>query len=277
MKLTDQQISEAIKSYESGLSFAKVGKLFGVSDVAIRGLLVRRGIQPRTISQSNRKIACNHDYFNEKLDERRAYWIGFILADGSIQQRSYGQTQRLSINLQIADIGHIEKFKSDIGSEHKITIIRKDGTDTGCQISISSPELSDSLIKYSVLPQKSANHKPTNLIPPHLLRHYFRGYFDGNGGISRSNRSRWAINCCAGRDFLAHFVDWLNGQVGGSRARISFSDGTHRVSWSGTHRCREILSAMYENSGVYLDRKMALYEEISQDAKSSTRGPYNRK
>ena len=276
-RLTSDQVNEAIQLYKSGLSYQQISPKFGVSAQAIRGLLSRRGLQARTLSKSKRKLDCNHQFFNEPLDEVRAYWIGFILADGTITEKSYGITKQIAVGLSIVDIGHIEKLKKALKSDHKIILSKLNGEVNIATLRISSSELSDGLQKYSIEPRKSAKHKFSYLIPPNLLKHYFRGYFDGNGGISRHKQSKWKISNCASEDFLNQFSLWLESKIGGHRASIKFSDGINRISWSGTHRCKEILAEMYDEANIFLDRKMALYQEICKDSKNSNRGSYGRK
>lgn len=271
-RLTRQEVDAAICMYtKDGLSCAKIGATLGVSDVAIRNQLKNNGVDIRSISQARRSIPCNHQYFSQPLDERRAYWIGFMLADGCVNEKRYGQTAGIYARLTSGDRHHLEKLAIDLGSKHKIIEVE------GCaQLAISSAELADGLIRYGVVPRKSAQHQCSPLIPDSLLPHYFRGYFDGNGGISRHLRSRWSISCSAGEHFLTAFRDWISGQIGGHPAKISFRDGIHRMAWAGTHRCREILDLMYQDADVYLDRKMLLYGEIVRDAEASPRQSYNR-
>lgn len=277
MRLNQEQISEAITLYQGGMPFEAVGEKFGVSGNAIRGLLFRRGIKARTLSQAKRRVPCNHNYFDEPLDEERSYWIGFILADGSISEKKYGRTAGLTVRIAEVDRGHLCKLAKALGSKHKITHVVEGAGHASVQFRVSSSEIAESLIRYNVLPRKSADHAFSELIPPHLLKHYFRGYFDGNGGISRHKRSLWTINCCSSHRFLTRFVQWIGEQIGGHDAPVYMGDGIHRVNWSGTHRCREILDLMYKDATVYLDRKMEMYEAVCTESKASSRGPYNRK
>lgn len=276
-KLTPEQIEEAIALYGEGLSFKLIGEKFGVSAQAMRGLLSRRGVAVRSLSQARRVIACNHNYFNEPLDEARAYWIGFILADGNLTEKTYGRTRQLSVALAIEDVGHIEKLRTALKSGHAITTTKLDGVDRVVILRISSSEIFEALLRYGVEPKKSARHKFSEHIPQHLLKHYFRGYFDGNGGLSRHKASKWSMSNCASHEFLVAFVDWVGRQIGGHSALIALRDGIHKVAWSGTHRCHEILDLMYKDATVFLDRKMALYLELCKEADSSNRGAYNRR
>lgn len=276
-RLTDSQVIEAVRLYGSGLSFSAVGKMMGVSGTAIGNMLKRRGIPTRTVSQARRTIQCDHHYFDSPIDEARAYWIGFILADGYVTEKRYGQTRRLAIRLADADRGHLEKFKAAIGSGHKIiSVTGSDNSESSCQFSVSSAEMVESLARYGVVPRKSAKQTVPDRIPEGMLAHFYRGYFDGNGGICRSKSSKWQISNCASHEFLDQFNSWLHSQLDGHHASIKHYDGIHRSAWAGTHRCLEILSTMYDGASIFLDRKMALYKELRSDAKASSRGPYNR-
>ena len=53
--------------------------------------------------------------------EEKAYWLGFIYADGYIINSIKGKTSdAFGITLQEKDKGHLEKFKKSINSNHPI-------------------------------------------------------------------------------------------------------------------------------------------------------------
>jgi predicted HTH domain antitoxin len=49
-RLTEVQIDEAVRLYESGMSLAKVGRLIGTVPKTVRSRLLERGVQLRTLS-----------------------------------------------------------------------------------------------------------------------------------------------------------------------------------------------------------------------------------
>jgi predicted HTH domain antitoxin len=49
-RLTEVQIDEAVRLYESGMSLAKVGRLIGAVPKTVRSRLLERGVQLRTLS-----------------------------------------------------------------------------------------------------------------------------------------------------------------------------------------------------------------------------------
>lgn len=73
----------------------------------------------------------NESYFEKINSQEKAYWLGFIYADGHVTEQS------INISLQVKDINHLQKFLVSINSSHPITtyVIRDKKY---CRISISN-------------------------------------------------------------------------------------------------------------------------------------------
>lgn len=65
------------------------------------------------------KVRCQvNERFFENLSPKSRYWFGFMLADGSVVvSKSSYQT---GLTLKCTDYKHIQKFRTAIGSTHKI-------------------------------------------------------------------------------------------------------------------------------------------------------------
>ena len=63
------------------------------------------------IIRYRRKYALNEAFFEIIDSEEKAYWLGFIAADGCVYRRT------LSINLNIKDKAHLEKLIAILNSE----------------------------------------------------------------------------------------------------------------------------------------------------------------
>ena len=53
------------------------------------------------------------NYFDNINSFKKAYWLGFLSADGSLKNNK--------VQICLSDKDHIEKFKEDLKSEHKIS------------------------------------------------------------------------------------------------------------------------------------------------------------
>lgn len=66
----------------------------------------------------NNKRPFPNRYIFENIDnEEKAYWLGFLYADGSVGSTDY----RVELGLAEKDLEHIKKFKNFIGLDNKIS------------------------------------------------------------------------------------------------------------------------------------------------------------
>jgi len=81
--------------------------------------------------------------------QNKAYWLGFITGDGG--------TREYELKIRISEKEHLESFKDDIGSEHKISK-RSDGC---YELGISRKKVVDDLISLGIVSDKC--HKNISL------------------------------------------------------------------------------------------------------------------
>lgn len=130
----------------------------------------------------------NSDYF-EKIDNgKKAYLLGFLIADGSIiSQKVNKQLNHIIICLKGSDVNILEFFKNEICPNANIQIkVNKNGYET-CKIQWTSEKMVKDLEKYmSTLHRKSFDSNfLVNLdnIPDEYFKDFFRGFMDADGCI----------------------------------------------------------------------------------------------
>lgn len=112
-----------------------------------------------------------------------AYILGFIYADGSMEDSSYirGRYVRItSTDLQI-----ISDIKRSINSGHNLVRISSDlpNRKTRYLLRIGNKDIYSDLEKLGLYPNKSTTIR-LPLIPNEFMPDFLRGYFDGDGGVS---------------------------------------------------------------------------------------------
>ena len=127
----------------------------------------------------------NTRYFQNIDSHIKAYFVGFIAADGCINKPSRGGQDRLSIGLHIQDRVILETLKQELNAPNKIS----SATETMVQLQISCQELCDDLRQYGIDYRKTFNMP--NIIP--LIPEEFRnslilGILDGDGCIYQQKR-----------------------------------------------------------------------------------------
>lgn len=149
----------------------------------------------QSLTMINRKHNLNTDYFNNINSQEKAYWLGFLWADGNISKTSSRSSgpNRLRISQKWSERQHLEQFKTAIGADYEIKPIYHDSGHTVAQLDINCRPLCESLQNLGYDVKTKRTHIPD--IPDELLPHFIRGYFDGDGGLSLYTQTikRWTV------------------------------------------------------------------------------------
>ncbi len=242
-----EQIKEIIKMYNDGISMVKIAEQFNCSNKTIGRLLKKENIK----SRGNRKIFFNEEIFNNIDNAEKAYWIGFITADGYINEdRGF-----LSIKLQYDDIEHLKKFAKFIGCSEE-NIVTEYHNITGkplCRICLNSRKLVDSLVNLNIRQNKSTDEHVTS-IPNKFIRDYIRGIIDGDGHIDKKR-----IDICNSIEVLTYIKNYLNEKCYTTIGKICNHCNTYRIFIC---KNREIaLKFLYYDNCICLNRKYDFIKE----------------
>lgn len=253
---------EVIRAYSQLQSQRKVAELFGVSTAPIIRILDKHKVS----KNSSRKYQMDFDYFESIDTPNKAYWLGFLYADGYVRKRK--SSSELKLKLGKKDIGHVEKFKECIKAEHPIkdehvlvTVNGKEHHSNCCYISLSSRKLIDDLI------DKGCGNKKTFIIEfPYwldddLVRHFIRGYFDGDGHIS-IKKDRFLLQITTGSEEMVNGIINVLENVLGMESK-DYSVYRHEGRYYRIHFNKsfgfKFAEFLYEDCEVYLERKREKY------------------
>ena len=186
----------------------------------------------------------NEDYF-EKIDsEIKAYLLGWIASDGCIRPKT------LHIELHEDDKEILELFRNEICPTALITK-RKDRNT--CWLTISSKKLiSDLCYQLDVEPKIKQNKINLPKIDQGLLKHFLRGFFDGDGWVhAKRNTCGFSSICPILKEEIRQYF-----------AKITNHDyvSDHDIQWNG-HDAIQVMNHLYQNSSYRLSRKYKLYQE----------------
>ena len=95
-------------------SLTEISKELKISRVRFSKWLKNEGVEIKNLSRVH---YFNENYFEKINNEHKAYWLGFIYADGNIALRKRNQKVKskvLDISLKEEDKKHLCKFKNDI-------------------------------------------------------------------------------------------------------------------------------------------------------------------
>lgn len=202
---------------------------------------------------NNKRPFENSGIFKTIDTEEKAYWLGFFSADGSVA--SGEKDYRMELSLAIKDIGHVEKWKAFIGLPNKIALREKT---QACRYSFRSKEIKEDLARLGCTPRKSLTLRfPTySQVPKHLMRHFMRGYMDGDGWISYTGVSR-QVGVIGTEEFLVEMLREFNMP---HRKLQDVHGGPQRRYMFSSDKSKEFIDLLYSDCTIVLDRKYQAYQ-----------------
>lgn len=220
------------------------------------------------------------DFF-EKWTPEMAYVLGFIYADGDIEDlRKSSRTQYTTI--ASVDKVILEAIKRVMGSEHNLNYIAphkvtyKNGktyeSAERYRLRIGSKKMFNDLLKLGLTPRKSLTIKFPIDIPNDCLSHFLRGYFDGDGCVTiKRGKGKYGqpilkglavIFTSGSRLFLEGLRDEVCKFNGFGKRNIYYSSDAYYLKYS-THGSLEWFKLFYSDnsSKLFLERKFNVFKE----------------
>lgn len=177
IKERDKKIIELSEKY----SQKEIGMMYGLTPGAIGCVLRKNGIKRKKSRLNMSRLALNVDFFKEIDTPEKAYWLGYICADGCIQKHN----NKLAICCK--DLEILEKFKKDIESGHKISEKRVFDKRTNKWYDEYSLQIGNELFVKNIIDQ-GVTHNKTDVcdfpkIKEDFYSYFIAGLFDGDGSV----------------------------------------------------------------------------------------------
>lgn len=190
-------------------------------------------------------------FFNKIDNEEKAYWAGFIAADGNVRK----DFLKMRIELNIKDYSHLEKFKKSIQGNNPIRENIRPNNHS-CYIDMNCKEACKALNNLGITPQKSLTLKINfDLIPKQLRHHFIRGYFDGDGSINYYQRKddkplEWEISFISSKMFLEQILKEIK-----KEKKFYTCGNNYRICFCAKKDINDIINYLYKDATIYMDRK----------------------
>lgn len=264
----------AIKLYEQYHNVSKVAKELNINVTTVIKRFKILGIQ----MDSHSHLKFDEHVFDKIDSEEKAYWLGFIYADGYIRtQKNTNKCARYDFELALSkhDIDHLykfDKFMKSNKSNVKIGISKVNGKEfERCRWSVGNKNLWTQLNNKGVTPKKSLTLKfPTeSQVSKEFQLAFIRGYFDGDGSIStkETSKSALSVQLIGTRDFLEKVLEILNINANIHLVNSS-SQKIYNISFA-IQKGTDFLNQIYSKATIYLDRKYNLYKNYCRSMEKS--------
>lgn len=279
--MSDKYSNDTIKQiyseyYLAGFSVPNISQLVGISKSTLYKRFKALGLKTRDDSEKSIKCKFDDTYFENIDTDEKAYWLGFLCADGYIlSERKYGR-KKVGVSLAKIDEAHLYKFRNAIDGDMSIKTYRvTSGYKPGIEyvrLIVPSEKMAEDLISHGMVEHKSNILKRPS-IDAQFYSHFIRGYFDGNGSIWRQRKNSGGVDqhhigFTSTEDMLLFIIDSLiRSDVVGRRYPLRKRKPEQDVSsfkFGGNGNVRRFTDYIYANSAenTRLDRKYQKYLEF---------------
>lgn len=265
--LSKEEIENIINLYKNqNVSLRKLEEITGNSRSALSRMLERLGVKT-TSGNHYRKYFFDFDFFENIDSEIKAYWLGFLYADGCILPKAQYGEQDFQLTLAKEDEEILQYFKKDLKSTYPIRYDEsKYKKNPNHQIQVickyRSQKTVDDLKKLGCVEKKSLilTFPNKNQVPEEYIYHFIRGYFDGDGSVTNYN-NYYNINFVGTENFIKQLSKYFEG---GSILKDKRKDNSWYFNLGGNLQVLKAYHLMYDNATRFMQRKYNKFQPLLQ-------------
>lgn len=268
---TDELTNRVIELHQNNFLHKEIEYMLLVSSVGINKVLDRNNIPRMDYTQRNRRFNRDSNYFDIIDTPNKAYFLGLLCSDGHNNTSNH----QIIIDLQEEDGYLIEQFKEAIKYEGSIKINNRNHMlnskhKISKRLCIEDIHMSEQLLNIGMMQQKSLNFKFPTCIPENLIRHFLRGYFDGDGTIYFDNKYLKGSAKLVGTFEFCQEVSQLllskgiKNNIHYPKQSRELNSNTYVVQTCGNVSTYKFLSWMYDDADIKMVRKYERYLKVRE-------------
>lgn len=270
---TDEQIKSIMEQFHNRVSLDVIAKQYGLSQPVIRNVVKDMGFVPQ-----QRRSDLNENYFDVVDSENKAYWLGYLAADGTIRVREQvdkngnRNTKGNSIHLKLStmDEEHLKKFRDEVCPNSVLkyatsvvkTKIGNISTSYSVILNLYSNHIVSQIIDKGVGPRKTFTIGKPN-IEEKYIRHYIRGLFDGDGCVTIQDGKRLDYRITTASENMVTFLTELFESLGINMIRRGINCIIGRKEDT-----MKFYNYIYDDATIWLERKkdktIKVFEEVKR-------------
>ena len=173
-----------VKEHFKNMTYQEIGRELGRTKSAVQSRCRKLGLIK---SYRSYKSELNSNYFEVIDTEEKAYWLGFICADGCVSYNKSVKGYSFKITLQRSDSDYLRKFIKAIDGKFDLKLKTQKVKNNGsykcydiCEVSFRDKKFTSDLLQYFSTNKTDYIRIPSQ-IPKNLIRHFIRGFSDGDG------------------------------------------------------------------------------------------------
>lgn len=197
----------------------------------------------------------DENYFEHIDSAEKAYFLGFIMADGNMYKSKQNDKCQFSIKIKNTDKNILLKFANAIGFNSEKIIERKEyrnGTETWCaEMKIYNKVFCQHLINKGIVPRKTGKEFMPDMKAIYK-KDFIRGFIDGDGWIGKSHPQ--VGYCSSSFELVSAITKYLRKELD-IELGIQKQSGVYLCKTSSKKKVFRILKHLYYDNCISLDRK----------------------
>lgn len=206
-------------------------------------------------------IGWNREVFHSIDTPEKAYWLGFILADGCIHISNFeNMIGHFSLDISGEDKEHLEKFSSFIEAQEDIiqhTTHSITGNDL-VHIQLCCAATLKDLYSLGIYPKKSGKEE---WIETPFPQDFIRGCYDGDGYIKKDLKS---IGLVGSYNLLQSIQKVFEQNLQITPKKIGEHGSIFRIEYTSKEDKKKIANYLWYDGCVSLNRKQELADKIKK-------------
>lgn len=243
------------------MTYRQIADALGYTERQIRGWINNH------LEKKNRVF--NEDYFSDITLPNRAYWLGFIYADGWIINNPQKYKYEFGMELRRTDKYILEHLCQELGGSHAITdkesnkLIKGNRYPSKTQSSVLrvySKQIVSDLARHGI----SCNKSHSSVFPvvgENQFIDFLRGYFDGDGSLSTATKNLLRFDITGTNLDCFRYIQSTLGNIYGIHTSIyTHGEHTYKLICFRKADVQRLLTLLYEDpSSIFLVRKHQIY------------------
>lgn len=269
IRVSDQEKEYIIIEYrDKKRSSESIAFELEIDGTTVCRILRKANIEIRSAEEAHRKYEINENIFENIDNEEKAYWLGFLYADGTLSKRGYS----IKLELHPKDKDVLEKFSTMIYGFVKIghDPHENNGVMTDyLYVAIYSKKMHKDLTKLGCSNNKTFTLTFPTFLQQNLVRHFIRGYLDGDGCICTADENRPRVDFTSNKDFIEGLVSYIENNLGFKCNKIGQrheNTETRNIQIMGFEKVKILLDHLYKNATIFMERKKQKYYEVFEQS-----------
>lgn len=193
----------------------------------------------------------DHQKFCKPLSKKEHYWLGFLLADGTVITGEKIGNPQIALVLSDRDTEHVKKFVEFMGVPTNFNTNSYNGHGRA-RGTFRSQKIADNLANFGVCPNKTHTAKVDDRVNNN--RHFWRGLIDGDGSVGTDSKNYPEITLTGTKKVCASFLNNVVQKITNSSCSVINNGDSKRVVVCGKYAVK-MIKYLYKNNSVSLDRK----------------------